>query len=161
MVDQKVLIRMPLSELTSVADAGCLSRISDIGGSKGHRIPDPNPQHRIEVFLTQRLLQSCRKYEKTSRISDLGTEPALNSSRICRSQKAFDPGSATLELTYTHVESQASSKIKSNDIWMATHQCCGSGSGSTGSTCVGPPGSWSNSQRYPDPDPDPSIVMQK
>jgi hypothetical protein len=40
------------------------------GGSKGHRIPDPNPQHRIKVILTQRLLQSCRKYGETSRITD-------------------------------------------------------------------------------------------
>jgi hypothetical protein len=37
-------------------------------------------------------------------------------SRINGSQKVLDPGSATPELTYTQVESQASSKIKSNDI---------------------------------------------
>ncbi len=80
------------------------------GGPKGNRIPDPNPKHKTEVFLTQRLLQNCRKYEETSRISDPGTEPALIPSRIYGSKKAFDPGSATLELTYTLVESQASSK---------------------------------------------------
>jgi hypothetical protein len=85
--------------------------------SKKHRSPDSVPQQRINVFLSQKLIQSFWKYEPRClfRISPIPDMDFFSSRILTGVKKALDPGSGKTDLKYYNMTPSREEKIREKD----------------------------------------------